>query len=97
MIILIIIGMAVATFVPRIIPAFVIDKFLFKDWVNRWLQAIPYAALGALIFPGILTVMENAPYVGIVGGLVAIVLAYLGLNIIFVVLGAIATVFLLTM
>lgn len=97
MIILIIIGMAVATFVPRIIPAFVIDKFLFKDWVNRWLQAIPYAALGALIFPGILTVMESEPYVGIIGGLVAVVLAFFGLNIIFVVLGAIATVYLLTM
>lgn len=97
MIILIIIGMAVVTFVPRIIPAFVIDKFLFKDWVNRWLQAIPYAALGALIFPGILTVMESRPYVGIIGGLVAVALAYFGLNIIFVVLGAIVTVFLLTM
>lgn len=97
MIILIIIGMCVATFVPRVIPAFVIDKFLFKDWVNRWLQAIPYAALGALIFPGILMVMENEPYVGILGGLVAIVLAFFGLNIIFVVLGAIATVYLLTM
>lgn len=97
MILLIIVGMALATFVPRVIPAFVIDKFIFKDWVNRWLQAIPYAALGALIFPGILTVIESDPYVGIIGGLVAIALAYFGLNIIFVVLGAIATVFVLTM
>jgi|SRR5690625_1645043 len=97
MILLIIIGMSLATMIPRVIPAFVIDKFLFRDWVNRWLQAIPYAALGALIFPGILTVIEGEPHIGIIGGLVAILLAYFGLNIVLVVIAAIAAVFFLTM
>lgn len=97
MIILIIIGMALVTLLPRILPAFIIEKMIFRDWVNRWLMAIPYAALGALIFPGILTVKESAPYVGIIGGIVAIILAYFGANVIFVVFGAILTVFLLTM
>lgn len=96
MILLIIIGMSLATMIPRVIPAFVVNKFVFRDWVNNWLQAIPYAALGALIFPGILTVKENEPHVGIIGGIVAILLAYFGLNIIIVVLGAIITVFFLT-
>lgn len=97
MIFLIIIGMALVTMIPRVIPAFVVNKFVFKDWVNNWLQAIPYAALGALIFPGILYVIEGEPHVGIIGGIVAMVLAYFGLNIVFVVIGAIATVFFLTM
>src|SRR5699024_8738191 len=97
MILLIIIGISLATMIPRVIPAFVIDKFLFRDWVNRWLQAIPYAALGALIFPGILTVIEGEPHIGIIGGLVAILLAYFGLNIVLVVIAAIAAVFFLTM
>jgi len=93
----IIIGMAVVTAIPRVIPAILVDKFKFKDWMNRWLQAIPYAALGALIFPGILTVKEDAPHIGLIGGIVAVILAYVGLNIIFVVIGAIATVFILTL
>lgn len=52
MIIAIIIGMAAVTMIPRVIPAFIVDKLQFRDWINRWLNAIPYAALGALIFPG---------------------------------------------
>ncbi|MGM8213667.1 AzlD domain-containing protein [Virgibacillus sp. W0430] len=96
MIILIIIGMCLVTMIPRFIPAFIVDKLMFREWINKWLQAIPYAALGALIFPGILTVNEAKPHVGLIGGIVAIVLAYLGLNIILVVIGAIAAVFLLT-
>lgn len=97
MIILIIIGMAIATIIPRIIPVFLVNKLVFKEWVNNWLRAIPYAALGALIFPGILSVIDGKPYIGIVGGLVTVVLAYIGLNVVFVVIGAIATVFLLMM
>lgn len=97
MIILIIIGMSLATMIPRFIPAFIVDKFVFKDWINRWLQAIPYAALGALIFPAILTVKENEPHVGLLGGFVAVILSLFGLNIILVVIGAISTVYLLSL
>ena len=97
MIFVIIMGMSLVTMVPRIIPAFIVEKMVFKDWINKWLSAIPYAALGAMIFPGILYVKENEPMVGIIGGIVAIGLAFLGLNIMFVVVGAIGTVYLLTM
>ncbi|WP_077297174.1 AzlD domain-containing protein [Virgibacillus pantothenticus] len=96
MIWIIIIGMAMVTMVPRIIPAFIVDKLQFHDWVNRWLSAIPYAALGALIFPGIMSVKADQPHLGLFGGVVAIVLAYLGVHIILVVIAAIATVYLLT-
>lgn len=97
MIFLLIIGMGLVTMIPRFIPAFIVDKLIFKDWINRWLQAIPYAALGALIFPAILSVKEGAPHVGIIGGVVATILAILRLNIVIVVIGAIATVYLLSM
>lgn len=97
MIILIIIGMSLATMIPRFVPAFIVDKLQFRPWINQWLSAIPYAALGALIFPGILTVKQDEPHIGLLGGLVAIILSFLGLNIILVVIGAIVTVFLLTM
>src|SRR5690625_130574 len=97
MIFLIIIGMSLVTMIPRVIPAFVVNKLMFRDWVNRWLQAIPYAALGALIFPGIMSVKEGEPHIGLIGGIVAVLLAYFGLNIVLVVLGAILTVFLITL
>ncbi|HLQ73256.1 MAG TPA: AzlD domain-containing protein [Bacillota bacterium] len=94
-IILIIIGMSIATMIPRVIPVLIIEKIQFKGWLNRWLQAVPYAALGALIFPGILYVKESALYIGFVGGVVATALAYLRLNVIFVVIGAVLTVYIL--
>ncbi|MFC4559124.1 AzlD domain-containing protein [Virgibacillus kekensis] len=94
MIFAIIIGMSLATMIPRVIPAFIVDRLQFRGWVNKWLNAIPFAALGALIFPGILNVKADQPLVGLTGGAIAIVLAYLGLNIILVVVGAILTVFL---
>ncbi|MFZ3577338.1 AzlD domain-containing protein [Virgibacillus sp. DJP39] len=97
MIIAIIIGMSLATMIPRIIPAYIVDRINFPDWLNRWLNAIPYAALGALIFPGILLVRPEHPHIGIIGGVVAIILAYFGLNIILVVVGAIATVFIMSL
>ncbi|QKY68489.1 AzlD domain-containing protein [Lentibacillus sp. CBA3610] len=97
MIIAIIIGMALVTMIPRVIPAFIVDKMQFRDWINRWLNAIPFAALGALIFPGVLSVIPDQPLIGLLGGAVAVVLAYFGLNVILVVIGAILTVFLLTM
>ncbi|HLR81416.1 MAG TPA: AzlD domain-containing protein [Bacillota bacterium] len=97
MIFFIIIGMALVTMIPRVIPAFIVEKLSFRAWVNRWLNAIPFAALGALIFPGILSVNADKPYIGLIGGLIAIALAYIGLNVVLVVIGAIATVFVLSL
>jgi|SRR5690625_48529 len=97
MILLIIVGMSLVTMIPRVIPAFIVDKVNFPPWINQWLNAIPYAALGALIFPGILSVKPEEPHIGLFGGFIAIVLSFLGLNIIFVVIGAIMAVYLMTM
>lgn len=97
MIFAIIIGMSLVTMIPRMIPAYIVDRVHFPDWLNRWLNAIPYAALGALTFPGILSIRPEHPHVGIIGGIVAIVLAYFGFNVILVVIGAIATVFVMSL
>ncbi|UOQ46778.1 AzlD domain-containing protein [Gracilibacillus caseinilyticus] len=92
----IIIGMAVVTVLPRVIPVYIVDFIQFPLWMNKWLKAIPYAALGALIFPGIMTVIPERPYVGVIAGVVAMILAWFRIHVIGVVAIAIITVYLFT-
>lgn len=91
----IILGMSIVTVLPRLIPILIVGRAAFPKWMNRFLAAIPYAALGALIFPGILSIDQANPMMGLIGGLVAIVLAYLRLHVLLVIAGAILTVALL--
>jgi len=91
-----VIAMAVVTFVPRLLPVFITERVVFKGWANKWLKAIPYAAIGALIFPGILRVQEGQPWIGLTGGLVAVLLSYFKFHIIIVILGSIFAIILLS-
>ena len=54
-IVVLIIGMALVTYIPRAIPAVLIDKMRFGKKAEQFLSLIPYTAMTALIFPGILT------------------------------------------
>jgi branched-subunit amino acid transport protein len=70
------------------------DRFQFPTWFKKWLKSIPYAALGALIFPGVLLVDRDQPLLGLAGGLVAAALSFLNLHITLVMAGSILTVIL---
>ena len=72
---LLILGMAAVTFLPRILPAFIVDKIRLNRYVERFLRLIPYTAMAALVFPGVLSVGEGRWYVGAVGATVAILLS----------------------
>ena len=93
--IFLILGMALVTYIPRVIPAIFLDRFRFPAWFSKWLKSIPYAVLGALIFPGVLFVKEEQPLLGLAGGLAALILALLNLHITIVMAGAIVIVYLL--
>ncbi|MGO4888493.1 AzlD domain-containing protein [Anaerobacillus sp. MEB173] len=84
----IIAGMAVVTYIPRMMPLVAFDAKKIPPRLQAILRNVPYAALGALIFPGILLVNEDI-WFGIIGGLVALIVAYFGANLIFVVLSSI--------
>ena len=84
--------MTAVTYIPRMLPALFMDRFQFPAWFKNWLKSIPYAALGALIYPGILLVDKDQPLVGVIGGLVAACLAYFKAHIIITMAGAILTV-----
>ena len=68
---LVLLGMVLGTYLPRMLPLLLSTDRPLPIWLDRWLKLVPYAALGALILPGILTVDPQRPWVGIVGGLVA--------------------------
>lgn len=93
MIWIIIIGMALVTFIPRVLPVFIMDSIEFPEWLEKWLKAIPYAALGALIFPGIMNTIPDKPWIGLVAGVIAITLAWFRVHILLVVLSAIGVVY----
>lgn len=73
---IVIIGCALVTFIPRLIPALFIDKLDFSPKVDKFLNLIPYTALAALICPGVLTVDNQLWYIGLIGAIVAAGLAW---------------------
>ena len=72
---LLILGMMAVTFLPRILPAFVVDKIKLNRYTERFLRLIPYTAMTALVIPGFLSVDSQRWYVGVVGVGVAILLS----------------------
>lgn len=71
-----ILGCAIVTFIPRVIPALFIDRLDFPPKVEKFLNLIPYTALAALICPGVLTVDNQLWYIGLIGAVVAAGLAW---------------------
>ena len=55
-IILIIIGMSLVTYIPRMLPLVVLSKFDLPPLFLQWLKYIPVAVLSALLAPGVLVV-----------------------------------------
>ncbi|MFO7295739.1 MAG: AzlD domain-containing protein [Caldicoprobacter sp.] len=53
-VILIIIGMSVVTYLPRILPMVLLSKVNLPPLFLKWLQFIPVAVLSALLAPAIL-------------------------------------------
>ncbi len=92
---LLIIGMAVVTYIPRVLPAFLTDKIAFKGRAKKFLSLLPYAAMSALVFPGVFSVDDAFPLYGIAGGAVAALLAYFKCPLIVSVLGAVGVNYLL--
>lgn len=85
-----ILGMSIVTYIPRALPAVVIDRLKFSPQVEKFLRLIPYTAMAALIFPGIVAVDGSRPEIGILGGAVAGILAWLKCPVIVCVVAAIA-------
>lgn len=90
--ILIIVAMGIVTYIPRMLPMVVLNDLTFPPFVKTFFQFIPYAAISALIFPGILTSTDSL-YSAMLGGVVSVALAFFRFNVIIVITGAIISVY----
>lgn len=88
-IVFMIIGMAIVTYLPRMLPLVALNGKKMPPFLQAILSNVPFAALGALIVPGIFLINDNIWY-GVIGAGVAFTVAYLGANVIVVVMSSIA-------
>jgi len=89
--ILIVIGMAFVTYIPRLMPFVFINDLKENSFPKRFMKLIPYTALSALIFPGIITA-TNSTFSALIGGAVAIILSYLEMNVVVVIISSIISI-----
>ncbi|MBE3594735.1 MAG: AzlD domain-containing protein [Candidatus Carbobacillus altaicus] len=74
-------GMALVTYVPRLIPFLLTKHVPLQPKVQQFLTYLPYAILGALIFPGILSSTGRLSS-ALAGMITAFVLAYLRVHLV---------------
>ena len=72
-----IIGMAVVTYLVRVLPLTLIRKEIKNTFVKSFLYYVPYVTLSVMVFPAILEA-TSSPWSALVGFIVAILLAYFG-------------------
>ncbi len=90
---LLILGMMAATYIPRLIPFYMIQDLRLAPRFKRFLELIPFTALGALILPGVLTSVPGQPLAMTLGIIFAAFWAWCKGGIMVPVAGAIAIVY----
>lgn len=88
-IIVLILILSIVNVLPRILPVFFVDKLELPEKFEMFLNYIPLAALGVLIFPGILSAVET-PTQGLLAGVFAATLGILRVPLFFVVVLSVA-------
>ncbi len=94
-IILLILGMAAVTYIPRLVPFFLIGSNQLPKRVDAFLKCIPVAAIGALIIPGVFNAVPDEPLAVVCGMGFALVFGFWKGGIIIPVLGSVMTTYLI--
>jgi branched-subunit amino acid transport protein len=91
-----VLGMAAVTYIPRMLPFFLLEKIRLSPFWKRFLRFIPFSALGALIFPEILfSVGKGKMIEALLATLLCAGLAWFRVNVVIVVLAGITAVYLM--
>ena len=86
----VIIGGAIVNYLIRVAPVVLSKGKKMPDFLATFLNIMPVAALGALIFPGIIESFPEKPIAGIAGVSVAAIVSYFAGGLVFPVIAAIA-------
>ncbi|MDR7071211.1 AzlD domain-containing protein [Fictibacillus barbaricus] len=85
----VIVVMGIVTYIPRMLPLVLLHTNNLHPRIQGILKNVPFAILGALIFPGVLNINPDSYLYGIIGAAAAFIAAWLNLNVILVVLSSI--------
>jgi len=94
-IILIIAGGALATYLPRALPILLGRTRSFPPFLQRFLTFMPVSALGALIFPAVISSFPENPAAGLAGLTAAFAVAWFRGGLIFPVVASVFVSYLL--
>ncbi|KAB3526330.1 AzlD domain-containing protein [Alkaliphilus serpentinus] len=86
-------GMMLVTYIPRLLPFIVVTGRRLPEGLRRFLLYIPYTALGALIFPGVFNSIPQMPIAAVLAMVFAGAYAWKKGGIIISVVGAIFVAF----
>ena len=90
-------GAALATYLPRALPFVLPFPKKMPRFLANVLKVMPVAALGALIFPGVMDSFSGVPLAGIAGVAAAALVAWLRGGLILPVLASIAAAYMYMM
>lgn len=54
-VLIVILGSALVTFLPRVLPLMIMSRFSMPQWVMQWLGYVPVAVMAALVAQEVLT------------------------------------------
>jgi len=91
----VIVFMMLVTYLPRMLPMYLINVEKIPLILKDFLSFIPYAALGALILPGSISAISGKPEVSALAIMAAAVIAWFNSNIIVTVFFTVAVTYLL--
>ena len=74
-IMLLILGMMLVTYIPRVLPFYIFKKLNFSDQIKKSMSYIPYAALGAMIIPDGFTAIKGHPTISLLSLCVAVIIS----------------------
>ncbi len=88
-----ILGSALVTYLPRLIPLMIIQKGELNERFRLFLLFIPYTSLSILMIRGVFTASQEMKIPTIVGVIAASTVSYIQKNIVFSVLAGIGAAF----
>lgn len=92
-IIWIVLGMMLVTYIPRVLPFIIISEDNLPPRLRKFLNYVPYTALGALIIPGVFSATPGVPLAGILGIVFAIIYSWFKGGIFIPVIGSVLMTF----